>query len=477
MARTHERRTERSTAEEVAEIERQLWEFAKRPDPPGVPEATLRPGAFLYRVHRVWHSLGRGTGMASHSFRALRDELLKRDPPVRNLQPKLYGNTTLSLADASNLIDVILETWHVTRTRSGSWQVGPIILASEALKTADARDLDTIRENLLHSLFKGEDQLLMEEPVGVPPEIFFEDRGRSSLALILPTKGETIAQLSPSNAYGGFSELIGRFFDAALEKNAGDQKSIPLLIWVLRLPAIRDNPEFHQTFHALAVYAASLTNWYFRLSRQTGKEREKVQAFWELFLGRSAFVVYGLPEWRVKNVGMKNRSAEPEEIDDDLYDLDLDFFLPPNIPVKLSRLPHIRRHKEFDYNLTVSIERSENTDAAENYRAAYWLFPERPPHELDETAETTGLPVIDAEISPGRDFNLANAALYEAVAFRFGLNRSARAKRHAATLMAMGWAILSAPNLQQAMAISQKLACDKNDTLKRDANNTKGLEN
>ena len=119
-SRSHDRRTDRATAEDVAEMERQLWEFAKRIDPPSVPEAKLRPGAFLWRVHRTWHSLGRGTGgLASRSFRALRDELLNRDPPVRNLQPKLYGNTALSQAEAEQLIDVICwKAWRLERNRN-----------------------------------------------------------------------------------------------------------------------------------------------------------------------------------------------------------------------------------------------------------------------------------------------------------------------------------------------------------------------
>ncbi|MGI9504801.1 MAG: hypothetical protein ACR2RE_17290, partial [Geminicoccaceae bacterium] len=214
-SRSHERRTERATAEEVAEIERQLWEFAKRIDPPSVPEAKLRPGAFLWRVHRTWHSLGRGTGgLASRSFRALRDELLTRDPPVRNLQPKLYGNTALSQAEAEQLVDVMLESWHLERGRNGKWQARALTHAEDG-NSAGSHDLEAIRENLLHTLFKGDDHLLLEEAVGVPPEIFFAERGRHSLALIIPTKGETTAHLSPTNLYGGFSSLVGRFIDEA----------------------------------------------------------------------------------------------------------------------------------------------------------------------------------------------------------------------------------------------------------------------
>lgn len=185
----HERRSDRANADDVAEIERQLWEFAKRPDPPSVQEAKLRPGAFLYRVNRVWHSLGRGSGIASHSFRALRDELLKRDPPVRNLQPKLYGTSPLSQSDASHLIDVMLETWHVTRGKGTGWEATALLRTSEAEgQPADAGDLDAICENLLHTLYKGEEALLLEEPVGVPPEIFMEERGNTSLALICPPR-------------------------------------------------------------------------------------------------------------------------------------------------------------------------------------------------------------------------------------------------------------------------------------------------
>jgi len=274
-SRSHERRTEHATAEEVAEVERQLWEFAKRIDPPSVPEAKLRPGAFLWRIHNTWHSLGRGTGgLASRSFRALRDELLRRDPPVRNLQPKLYGNTAISHAEAEQLIDVVLETWHLERGRNGKWQAGPLFYPEES-KSASGQDLEAIRDNLLQTLFHGEDALLLEEPVGVPPEIFFEKCGRESLGLVIATSPETIVHLSPSNAQAGFSQLVGRFFKAAKDRDVK-----PLLIWIYRLPQIRDNAEFHHAYHALAVHSAAITNWYLRLSRLRGDELKDANHIW-----------------------------------------------------------------------------------------------------------------------------------------------------------------------------------------------------
>lgn len=455
--RHHERRADRANADDVAEIERQLWEFAKHPDPPAVPEAKLRPGAFLYRIHRTWHSLGRGSGIASHSFRALRDELLKRDPPVRNLQPKLYGATALSQSDASQLIDVMLETWHLERGKGAIWEVMPLPRPSGGpRKLADERDLDAIRENLLHTLFKGDDNLLLEEPVGVAPELFFKDRGRTSLALIIPTKGETTAHLSPTNLYGGFSSILTHFFDAAIDRYA-DGQSLPLLIWVLRIGAIRDNTEFHQAFHSLASYSACLTNWYFRLSRRRGAEKKEAQDYWNMIIQHSVFAVYGLPQ---EEKDPHHSSSSESPIDEDLADIEPGFFLPKSLPVVLSNHRQVRRHRGQDFGLNVSVEADENGMRPLDGRLNYWLLPDRPKDSLEETAETTGLPVFDAEMSPGPDFDIAFSAIYEAASFHLGFSKDERSRLSYNTLSGMGWRTLTVEQFQSTLLISKNLSND-----------------
>ena len=450
--RIQERRSDRASADEVTELEQQLWEFAKRPDPPAVPEAKLRPGAFLYRMHRVWHSLGRGSGIASHSFRALRDELLKRDPPVRNLQPKLYGTSPLSQSDAGTLIDVMLETWHVARGKGPGWEVTALPSQIDAkMQPADAHDLDAIRENLLHTLFRGEDTLLLEEPVGVPPEIFLEERGRSSLALIIPTKGETAAHLSPSNIYGGFSSLNGRFIDASLERIA-EGKQPPLLIWVLRLDVIRDNAEFHQSFHSLAVYSACLTSWYFRLSRR--KDLPNADEYWDVITKHCAFVVHGLPDWLLDK-SLTINSQHPT--DDELVDLGPEFMVPYSLPIVLNNHRQVKRHKDYDFALAVSLEPNVDSLRPVGGQLNYWLFPDRPRGDLEETADTTGLPYFDAEMSPGTDFDLAYTAVYEAAAFHLGFANDERSKLSLSTLQRMGWRIFTIEEFQKSLNVSNTL--------------------
>ena len=459
MSRSHERRTERATAEEVAEIEHQLWEFAKRIDPPSVPEAKLRPGAFLYRVHRTWHSLGRGTGgLASRSFRALRDELLRRDPPVRNLQPKLYGNTALSHAEAEQLIDVMLETWHLERGQNRKWKAGPLVHPKDSA-LAENQDLETIRENLLHTLFRGEDQLLLEEPVGVPPEIFMKECGHSSKALIIPTKSETTAHLSPSNAYGGFSSLNGIFFDAANERFlTGNQ--VPLLIWVLRLQPIRDNAEFHQSFHSLALYSSCLTNWYYRLSRSFDEKREENQQYWDIVNEHCAFVVYGLPEWITETENPK--CPDTKVLDLSLFDLGPDFFVPETLPIEFTNHRHVRRHRDMSFGINVSIEVSNESDQPAGHELRYWLFPGRSADDLEETAETTGLPVFNAEASPGKDYDLVFRAVYDSVLFYNSFDNSNRAQTSFFTLRKMGWRVMNIEQFQKCLAVSRKLGSGTN---------------
>lgn len=450
--RFQERRTDHASADEVEEMERQLWEFAKRPDPPGVPEAKLRPGAFLYRMHRTWHSLGRGSGIASHSFRALRDELLKRDPPVRNLQPKLYGTSALSQADASTLVDVMLETWHVVRGANGQWNATALQRQGEANnQPADAHDMDAICENLLHTLFKGEETLLLEEPVGVPPEIFLEERGRSSLALMLPTKGETVAHLSPSNIYGGFSSLNSKFIDAALERIANG-KTCPLLIWVLRLDLIRDNAEFHQSFHSLAVYSASLTSWYFKLSKN--RDQSRSDDYWNMIIKHCAFAVHGLPAW-LRCADKESSSAT--RINDELIDLGPEFMVPYSLPIVLNNHRQVKKHQGYDFTLAVSLEPDVDGEQPSRGRLNYWIYSDRPPSHLEETADTTGLPYFDAEMSPGRDFDLAYSAIYEATAHHLGFLKSEQSKESLATLRSMGWEILTVEEFQSNLAVSKKL--------------------
>lgn len=455
-SRSHERRTERATAEDVAEVERQLWEFAKRIDPHEVPEAKLRPGAYLWRIHRTWHDLGRGMGgLASRSFRALKEELLRRDPPVRNLQPKLYGNSLLSRAEAEQLVDVMLETWHLERTSKGQWKANPL-LRLKSKSRATRRELETIRENLLQTLFRGEDSLLLEESVGVPPEIFFKERGENSLALILPTKSETIARLSPSNAYGGFSSGLSQFLEAANARIAVDDKP-PLLIWVLRFGTIRDNAEFHQSFHAISIHSAAITNLYLRLSKKRGSERKIAEEHWDLILNHSAFAIHGLPNWlHIRDLPF---SIETIEIDDDLAELTPYFFLPNPLPVVLSNHRQVRRHHDHDFGLNVSIERDHTDDETNNNTyLSYWLLPDEPSGDLVETAETTGLPVFNADVSPGADFDAAYSAIYNAVSIKLGLSNDKIAQRALATLTKMGWQILNVKELQNLLQVRSSLA-------------------
>ena len=447
-SRSHDRRTERATAEEVAEVEHQLWEFAKRIDPPSVPEAKLRPGAFLWRLHRTWHSLGRGTGgLASRSFRALRDELLNRDPPVRNLQPKLYGNTALSYAEAEQLIDVMLESWHLEKGRNGKWQAGPLFYPRES-KSAGAQDLEAIRENLLHTVFGSDDHLLLEEPIGVPPEFFLEERGRQSLCLIIATSPETIVHLSPSNAQAGFSQLVGRFFEAA-----DGRETTPLLIWIYRLPHIRDNAEFHQVYHALSIHSAAITNWYLRLSRAKAKERESAQHLWDLVVRHCAFAIHGFPDWSDRDGEPTSAVQDAIEFDDDLREIDPEFFLPSNLPVKLANHPHVRRYPEHEHKYGLFVDITSQTGD----EIGYWLFPERTRREVDETAETTGLPVFETGSSPGSDYDLAYRAVYQAACSKFGFDHSDEYDAKLKTLEAMGWKIFSIEEVQDTLRAKKLL--------------------
>lgn len=449
-SRTHERRTERATANEVAEVERQLWAFAKRIDPPGVPEAKLRPGAFLWRIHKTWHSLGRGTGgLASRSFRALRDELLNRDPPVRNLQPKLYGNTTISHAEAEQLIDVMLGSWHLERSSNTKWQARPLTHL-DGTGSAGSHDLETIRENLLHTLFRGDDQLLLEESVGVPPEIFFEERGRSCKALIIPSKASTIARLSPSNAYGGFSNLVGQFFHAAAERHSKGQP-LPLLIWVLRLRAIRDNSEFHQSFNALAAYSAALTNWNYRLKRTRGADRREAEEIWDIIVKHGAFVVHGLPGGSPSSEKKRHQKLSTL-VDEDLEDVEPAFFLPTELPIVLKNHRLVRRHRDQGFGVAVSIE--PESDESTSERLNYWLVPDRPSGDLEETADTTGLPVFNSDISPGPDYDLAYTAVYEAAGFHLGFFENEKSHVSFNTLSKMGWHILTLEQFQNKLLAS-----------------------
>ena len=197
-------------------------------------------------------------------------------------------------------------TWSPAEAESG-WQ--RLSCTQKGMNLPIGTAVGRFRENLLHTIYKGDDHLLLEEPVGVPPEIFMEERGHSSMACIVPTKGETLAHLSPSNAYGGFSSLNGRFIDAALEERAMG-RSVPLMIWVLRLDVIRDNAEFHQSFHSLAVYSACLTNWFLRLSRLRDPERDKDR--WNIITNYCAFAVYG---FRSRSWMQRGKQLNPPQND------------------------------------------------------------------------------------------------------------------------------------------------------------------
>ena len=233
MSSRSERRTERATAEEVAEVERQLWEFAKRIDPPSVPEAKSRPGAFLYRVHRTWHSLGRGTGgLASRSFRALRDELLK--PRSARAQSPAESSTAIRpfhRPKPSNLIDVMLESWHIQR--SAEWKVASLepsdasMMRLRGLQGNQDRGSNT-REPSSHSVQGLTIICSLKNQLAYRRKIFLEERGRNRRRpSFIPTKRRNHRLICRRQMlYGGFSSgLVGGFFDAAATRRGGSRRT------------------------------------------------------------------------------------------------------------------------------------------------------------------------------------------------------------------------------------------------------------
>jgi hypothetical protein len=224
------------------------------------------------------------------------------------------------------------------------------------------------------------------------------------------------------------------------------------LIWVLKLGSIRDNAEFHEAFHALASYSACLTNWYFRLSRRRGTEKKGAQSYWDMIVHHSAFAVYGLP------LRTKDRRNSKILVDEDLADIEPNFFLPESLPIALGNHRQVRKHREQLFSFNVSVEADNESVRPRDRKLNYWLLPDRPKEGLEETAETTGLPVFDAEMSPGSDFDLAFHAIYEAAMYHLGFSTDARAGLHRDTLEEMGWQILTIDEFQNTLLISKNLS-------------------
>jgi hypothetical protein len=143
-------------------------------------------------------------------------------------------------------------------------------------------------------------------------------------------------------------------------------------------------------------------------------------------------------------------AAEPVA-GDDLEEIDPEFFLPPTLPVRLANHPHVRRNAEYSYGMMMEI-----TDYPGD-EVRYWLFPERTRRDLDETAETTGLPAFATEISPGSDYDRAYKAIFQATLSKFG--RSPVVEHHSthSILRSMGWTILSIKELQKDLLVGTNL--------------------
>ena len=203
------------------------------------------------------------------------------------------------------------------------------------------------------------------------------------------------------------------------------------------------------------MHSACLTNWYYRLGRLRGDELIKAESYWQMILDHSAFVIHGLPNWT--EFAEQTNTKYGHKIDNDLADLEPRFFLPSSLPIVLGNNRQVKRHREHTFGINVSIEPAL-PDAEEDFHLAYWLFPDQPKGDLGETAETTGLPVFDAEISPGKDFDLAYRGVYQAASFHLGFSDGKSEQRAFQTLARMGWRILTPKQLQEQLLFNQKLA-------------------
>jgi hypothetical protein len=103
--------------------------------------------------------------------------------------------------------------------------------------------------------------------------------------------------------------------------------------------------------------------------------------------------------------------------------------------------------------MNVSVESLADDAEGSAAELRYWLFPDRPTGDLEETADTTGMFVFDADMSPGRDFDIAFAAVAEAVSFRLGLSKSDRSRISFNTLVNIGWQILTVKEFQSSLLV------------------------
>ena len=282
------------------------------------------------------------------------------------------------------------------------------------------------------------------------PEAFFRESGLRSLALLLPTKAATTAHLSPTNLFGGFSSLIQDFFEAAEEWNERAPHP-PLLIWILRLRSIRNNSEFHRSFHTLASYTTCLTNWYLRLCKTRPEKLDQAQALWTSIIQRCVFAVYGLPDW-VKEAEVPDQILSRTDIDQDLVDLDPSFFLPDPLPIAFRQ-----RYADQDYGVSIQLELAAANERTSNQGLRYWLFPASPEENFDTLKNSTGMPLFNVDTSPGEDFDLAFRSIYQAAAHYLDFRDDDVSRRSLDTLTHMEWRFLTIEEFQNALLVSQKL--------------------
>jgi hypothetical protein len=149
------------------------------------------------------------------------------------------------------------------------------------------------------------------------------------------------------------------------------------------------------------------------------------------------------------------REVSSIEVDEDLMDLGPEFFVPYFLPIVLSSHRQIKRNNNHDFGLNVSVGYNPIGKNLEDYKLNYWLFPDQPRQDLEETAETTGLPVFNAELSPGRDFDIAYMAIYRSALHHLGLTNDQRSRISLNTLRSMGWTIFTIEEFQKQLMVTK----------------------
>ena len=379
-------------------------------------QTSSEPGEFCWRLIQAWLSYEHNT------FKKLRD-LVEADPVfddlnrVASINAKAYGRSKATKSDAISIAYHIFSSWHnFDEVQSYADAIADI--SNEAQEGLDQKQLaHQLAYELVARLFDGyEGKKFSIEPKKFHnSNQFFENAGKSSVGIIIPTPSEMILGFDGWKLIGQIRTSMSLFFrSGAFGDRNNNRQELPTYIWLINLkrpPKSNPDEHFYGPFYSFMLHVTALLAWG---AIEKGRDRTtKSGAFdkWRKDIaGNCIFFVKNLP-YPFDNLSMNTLKklevsavdrSKFEFFDEVLSDLEDGWEL---IPEKISDdlLPELNSD-DWDNKrtqLVVTIEEAYRKHAIsgsehniEGVEARYWIssYKKINEHSLPDIVETPASP-------------------------------------------------------------------------------------